>query len=66
MQLLTQAVLASRGQNQTLSYQQVLTPSTTHNVLAPRPPTTLGAQRWLYYLEETSYNDISISYSRDH
>jgi hypothetical protein len=45
MQLLTQAVLASRGQNQTLSYQQVLTPSTTYNVLAPRPPTTLGAQR---------------------
>jgi len=45
MQLFSQAVLTTQGQNQTLSFQQVLTPSITHNALAPQPRTTLGAHR---------------------
>jgi len=42
MQLLTQTVLATQGQNQTFPTQQVLTPSTTHNAI------TIGHTKRLY------------------
>jgi len=58
--------LTSRGKNQTLPSQQVLTPLTTHNALTSGPPAAQGARRRSHYLEETRHNDIHESSLRDH
>jgi hypothetical protein len=59
-------MLTTRWQNQTLSPQQILTPSTTHNILALRPQAAPRARRRLHYLEETKHNNIYESSSMDH
>lgn len=59
-------MLATQGQNQTLSPQQVLTPLATHNAPAPQPPTVPSARKRLHYPEETKQNDILKNPSRGH
>jgi len=59
-------MLTTQWQNQTLPPQQILTPSTTHNILALRPPAAPGARRRLHYLEETRHDNNNESSSRDH
>jgi hypothetical protein len=59
-------MLTIREQNQTLPPQQVLTPTTTQNVLTSGLLAALGARRQLHSLEETRQNDIHESSLRDH
>jgi len=66
MQLLTQTVLATQGQNQTLLTQQVLTPSTIHNASTPQLLGTPSVRKLLHYSQETIQKDIPMSPTRGH